>query len=186
MNNLNTDELNIVFNKNDMIIKKNNNKYQIEISLENKNIFIKNIINLHLIELFFVLNDNLFDSHKIIIHDENNATVYCVIKHFYKDLGVTQKYLCLHITKATNQEDILFTIENAENVDKFNVPIEAELIHFQNYNINCAFFSPHKANIIGKIDIIHTSPLPDFVEKFSFNIISKIFLTIKQFIENYR
>ena len=183
---MNTNELNIVFNKNGMIIKKNDNKYQIEISLENINIFIKNIINLHLIELFFVLNDKLFDSHKIIIHDENNATVYCVIKHFYKDLGVTQKYLCLNITKLIKDEDILFTVENAENIENFNPPFGGEIIHFQNYIVNCRFLSPHQVNIIGKIDIIHSSPLPDFVEKFSFTIISKIFLTIKQFIENYR
>jgi hypothetical protein len=186
---MNTDELNIVFNKNGMTIKKNDNKYQLEISLENRNIFIKNIINLYLIELFFVLNDKLFDSHKVIIHNENNATVYCVIKHFYKDLGVTQKYLCLNITKLIKDEDILFTVENAqdtENTYNFNVPIGGEIIQFQNYTVNCHLFSPHQVNIIGKIDIIHSSPLPDFVEKFSFTIISKIFFTIKQFIENYR
>ena len=90
-------ESKIIFTKNDINIEKKDNNYHLLVSLANPNIYIPKLIDFSLLDIFYALNKDIFDDYKMTIHNDNKATIYFLFKHYYADLGITQKYVYLNV-----------------------------------------------------------------------------------------
>jgi len=182
-----TDDSETVYDKNGIIIKKQEiNTYQLLFSLENSNIYLEKIINFTLLDVFYALNRDIFDDYKLTIHNENEATVYFLFKHFLHDLGLPHKYAYINIVLEKNENLIQFKAQSINNATPDNLPSGVELLEMKDIVVDCLLETPHKMNYSSTLTLNSKMEVLDFLEKFAMNVLSKIFLRIKQFIENYK
>jgi hypothetical protein len=163
--------------------------YNINLTFENINIILGNIIDFNLIKLLYDLNQDIYEKIEFNKLNDSEATLLAINKHFFQDLGISQKYLYLNISKAIYSEDnkIVFILKTL-NVDKsinFKIPKNAEQLPIEEFIISCDIINQHKVitNINFKINT-QLIELPDFIETILCKIYLKMFKRLKQFIEN--
>jgi hypothetical protein len=167
--------------------KTKDNEYYSSFCLNNQNIILSQIIDFNLMKLVYDLNTDIYEKTKLIINDDDTAVITVLLKHFFKDLGLPQKYSVLHIQRILDEDKIIFkgkTKENIANETLMNLPINAELLSISNIKNICTILSPHKVDCSFYITFDKNITIPPFVEKIISNIIHKIFIRVKQFIEN--
>jgi hypothetical protein len=173
--------------------KINAGEYNIHFYLENNNIQLDNIIDFHLIKLLYELNQDIYEKIDLKIVNDNEATLLAISKHLFQDLGITQKYTHLKITKTIQDTNkIVFdlqTVKTSQSEDStmYLIPQKAELLPIEHFIIVCNVINKHKIDITidFKIDT-DTIELPVFVESALCKIFIKMFKRVKQFIENIR
>jgi hypothetical protein len=171
-------------------LKTNDNEYCSKFCLHNSNIILSQIIDFHLIKLIYDLNTDIYEKTNLVINDDNTAVITVLLKHFFKDLGLSQKYSVLQIQRILDQDKIIFMGKTKDNVDVseihtiYGIPINAELLSITNIKNICTISTPHKIDCSFYITFDKKLNIPPFVEKVISNIIHKIFIRVKQFIEN--
>jgi len=170
-----------------------NGEYKIQFYLENKNIQLDNIIDFHLIKLLYELNQDIYEKVDLNILNDTQATLLAINKHLFQDLGISQKYSHLKISKTiVGSGKIIFDLETlkiASTEDSMThlIPEKAEKLPIEKFIIVCNVINKHKIDITidFKIDV-DIIELPDFVENALCKIFIKMFKRVKQFIENIR
>lgn len=167
-------------------IQVNKNHYKLLFSIENKNIIMSKIIDLNLIKLVYDLNPDIYDYVNIekVNDDEMNTTL--LMKHFFQDIGISQKYSLIHTTKSVEERNIIFKSYTLKSHKPQNLPEDAELLDMQDITCVCNLATPYKTDF--SINLLFESSIiiPSFIEKIIGMIFYKIFKRIKQFIENVR
>ena len=79
--------------------KSTSGEYNIQFYLENDNIKLDNIIDFNLIKLMYELNQDIYEKIDLNIFNDNQATMLAINKHLFQDLGISQKYSHLKISK---------------------------------------------------------------------------------------
>ena len=99
----------ILFEKDDFTFsKKGNNIYYTTFTLENEKINLTSVINFELIKLIYDLNPDIYETVILEKMNENEANITLVMKHFFEDLGLPQKFSFLHMKKIMAKNHILF------------------------------------------------------------------------------
>jgi hypothetical protein len=177
----------IIYNKNNITIKKcETNTYQLLFSLENQNIYLEKIINFTLLDVLYALNRDIFDDYKVTIHNECEATVYFLFKHFLRDLGLPQKYAYIKVVLEKTNNLIKFKAHTIDSFIPNNLPKDVELVSVNNINVECILETPHNMNYHSSLTLYTSMDMFEFLENFAIKVLVKIFLRIKQFIENYK
>jgi len=189
-------------NKKDILVNKDGltfyklreNEYCTTCSLTNTHLKMSEIINFDLIKLIYDINTDIYEKTYIDKIDNDNAILTLVLKPFFKDLGLPQRYSILKIKRTVNNENkIIFICETDKDINKdinkktyIDVPANAELLDINNINIDCTILSSDCIDF--KITILFDKNMiiPSFVEKTISIITHKIFIRVKQFIENIR
>jgi hypothetical protein len=179
-------ETKILINKDGMRFEKFiNNTFKLSFTIENKNINLAQIINLDLIKLVYDLNPDIYE--KVIFQktNENEANIILIMKHFFIDLGLPQRYSHFNMKKGVKPDGtITFTATSITDVKPFGIPDEVELVPMENMNVECKLETPHRANFTSYILFNKKLTLPPFVEKMVGILVNKIFNRVKLFIEN--
>jgi len=174
----------ILFNKNDFIVKKiAKNNFSLDFFIENQNFILSSMINFDLIKLFYDLNPDIYE--KVILEKQNETQCVAIflLKHLFKDLGVSQKYSHFNIIKTVSKDKIIFESKTITNIKPEIIPSNVELLN-SIANCHCDIITPHKIHFTIFIEINNEIKLPEIIEKVVGNILYKIFKRIKQFIEN--
>jgi len=168
-----------------------NGEYNMHFNLENNNIKLDNIIDFHLIKLLYDLNQDIYEKIDLKIVNDTQAILLAINKHLFQDLGISQKYSCLKITKKIQDtKKIIFDLQtiktnSIEHSMSHLIPEKAEQLPIEQFIIVCNVINQHKINTI--IDFkLNTNiiELPDFIENVLCKIFMKMFKRVKQFIEN--
>jgi hypothetical protein len=179
------EELIELFNKENLVFKRYGfNKYLLEFDIENKNIYMEKIIDFSLLELIYKLNPDIYEHKDFNKINENEVIVIILMKHFFEDLGLPQRYSFMNIKKLIEKNKILFkaqTIIQSEKPQK--IPKEAEILNIDNLTCICDLITPHKVKISFDINFNSGFAIPLFAEKLIGVIIHKIFKRLKLFIE---
>lgn len=169
-------------------VKKNN--YEITFTIQNNFIHLPSIVNFDLFKLLYELNKDIFSNVTLEKINENSAITTLLMKHFFVDLGLPQKYAYFYIEKKeTNHYDekekynINFYSKTIFAEKPEIIPDEAVLVAFQDMNLSVEVENSHKVNIFSSILLNENQDIPFFIEKFIGQIIYKIFNRLKQFIE---
>lgn len=180
------EELVELFNKENCIFKRyGTNKYLVENDIENKNIYIEKIIDFSLIQLIYNLNPDIYEYIEFNKIDNTHVVAILLMKHFFEDIGLPQRYSFMNIKKVIEKNKILFKAETIIQSDKPpNIPNEAEVLNIDNLTCICELITPHKVKILFDINFNSGFHIPLFAEKMIGIIIHKIFKRLKQFIEN--
>lgn len=187
-NNTEDNESKILIDKKDhKMIRLKKNFYLFEYEIDNEKILLDKIVNLDLIKLIYEINKDVFDGFYLDINsDKTVATAFFLFKHFFQDFGMSQKYshLDVSIEKSESESKIIYRVKTNDTLPN-NIEPESkkELIPVSNIVVVCDLITPHKMHIKISTTFHKNFDLPEFIEKMTTNIISKIFLRIKQFIE---
>jgi hypothetical protein len=183
------DDLSVLYEKNDTkIIKLENGNYHLFFSIENNKMYLDSVINFDLIKLIYDLNKDICEKVNLEKHDENTATISVLIKNLFEDLGLSQKYSCLQMTKSIENSQIIFDLTTIVPSKKPEwVTNEMDLANIKSIKfISDVSNNRHKINFKCLIDFQEDMEAPVFVQKVSVMVINKIINRLKQFIENVR
>jgi hypothetical protein len=160
------------------------NKYLATFSIENNKVYLKKIINFNLMQILYEVNKDVFDDFKYKHVDDNCVESYFLIKHFFSDFGLPQKYSHTNVEKIEDLENnsVLFICKNS-TTNILNIPNKGEMMNLDYMFLKCKFTNDHKIELVCHI-FFREMDIPAFVEKMSGIIISKMFIKVKQFIEN--
>jgi hypothetical protein len=166
------------------LVKKNH--YSLTFTMENINIVISKIIDFNLIKLIYDLNPDVYEKVNVEKINDNEIIATLLIKHFFEDLGLPQRFSFIHMTKHEEHEKIIFTSQSIKSHRPPNMPEDAELMAIQHLTSICNIITPHKVNFEFNIIFEQHMNVPPFAEKMVGMILHKIFKRVKQFIENVR
>jgi hypothetical protein len=154
--------------------------------MENHHIILANIIDFNLIKLIYDLNSDIYE--KVILDkiNDDEAVATLLMKHFFEDLGLPQRFSFLHIKKIVEERRIIFVSQSIRSHKPEGMPEEAELMAINDLTSICNIVTPHKINFSFNIVFDPIMNIPPFAEKMVGLILFKIFKRVKQFIENVR
>jgi len=182
-----TDIEKIIFIKNDIkltMIEKNKYILNFEFTNPNSNINLENIINFNLFKLIFDINKNdILEDFNLTMHSDSNGILYILIKHFFDDFGISQKYVNLDITLQKNNNKFIFNcITNYDFQNHNYIPNTPTCIIPINIESIFEIITPNKVLIKNTIIFEKMNEIPEFIEKIAITIICKIITRIKNFI----
>ena len=177
----------ILFNKEGFIFSRvKKNQYKLEFTMENNNIIISKIVDFNLIKLMYDLNPDVYEKVDFQQINDCEAIASLLLKHFFEDLGMPQKYSFLHIRKFVEERKIIFKSESIRDKRPTGIPGDCEQMNIQDFIGICDIVTPHKVNFTFNVLFDPTANVPVFAEKMVGVILFKIFKRVKQFIENVR
>lgn len=181
----------VLLNKNGFqFYKMKENEYYSTFSLKNNNILLSQIIDFNLIKLIYDLNTDIYELTHLEKVDEDNAFITIIMQHLFKDLGLPQRYSLLQMQRIVNTDEIIFIGNTTKDITNDTmiqfIPSNAELIQIQNIKNICKIITPHHIDFTFSVIFDKNMKIPLFAEKIISNIIYKIFIRVKQFIENIR
>ena len=177
---------NNLFDKKGIQFVKQDNMYNIKFNITNKNIIIEKLINLDLITLLYELNKtDIFSEYNCVKHTDTSASIYILFNHFFKDFGLSQKYIHLDISIVKEDTSIIFNMTTNYNINKNKNINDSEVIPFDSIILTCDILNVHNISCNANIYLNTHFSLPDFIETLVINIIGKVFIRTKQFIEKY-
>jgi len=163
------------------------NKYTMQFNIKNDKLYLKQIINFSTLKILYEVNKEIFDGFTMNKKSHTEAETYFLMKHFFSDFGLPQKYTHLDIIKVDDSENnaILFSCKNTEcyTLD-INVPTNSEQLNVDIILFKCKLNSDHEVVITCDVFFNDNALIPVFAEKMASIIISKMFIKVKQFIEN--
>jgi hypothetical protein len=188
----------IVYNKNGFIIKKSErNNYITEFEIENKNLYMEKLLHLSLIDILYSVNKDVVDIYKLKVVETNDnygeANVFVIFKHLFADIGIPQyhSFLNIKIKKTLDESLITFYIKSNTNYENINEYIDDDEIYKQteqlkvkNVTCYCKLITPHKIKVENHIYLNNQKlVVVDFIEKICFQLLYKMFIRSKVFIE---
>ena len=186
-----TTKTKFLMDKNGMkITKPTNNEYNVTFSIQNNEFILPSIINFDMVKLIFDLNPDIYE--KSILKKDislDNASICSLMKDIYSDLGIPQSYICMSVEMFKLSDIIKFKC-NPLHIDGKSVPVEFSgipdlyLLPIKNMIIDCNILTNHHIQINCKINVDDDVEIEPFIEKMVMSIVNKIFIRLKQFIEN--
>jgi hypothetical protein len=174
----------VLFEKDNMKFTKiTDKKYCMAFSIENQNIILANVIDVNLIKLIYDLNPDVYESVLLEKINDDESIVTLVLKNFFEDLGLPQKYSHLHVKQTISDNVIIFNSQSIKSNRPTNIPDEAEQVAMKENIGVCEIITPHKVNFSFTILFEDNIIIPAFMEKMIGIILNKIFKRVKQFIE---
>jgi hypothetical protein len=175
-----------LFEKDEFIFKKLNEKqYYIEFQIENNNFRLDKIVDFGLMKLTYDLNPDIYLMSSIEKINDNEVNVTLLLKHFFEDLGLPQRYSYVHMTKKVEENKIVFLSKIITDKRPDGIPEEAQLMAIDNLVCTCEIETQHKINFTFYVNFDKNRiVLPVPIEKIIGIILNKIFKRVKQFIEN--
>jgi hypothetical protein len=160
------------------------NHYKLTFTMENNNIIISKIIDFNLIKLIYDLNKDVYEKVNIEKINDNEIIATLLMKHFFEDLGLPQRFSFIRMIKITEEKKITFNSKSIKTHRPSNMPEDSELMAIQDLTCICDIITPHKVNFSANIIFEPYMNVPPFAEKMVGMILHKIFKRVKQFIEN--
>jgi len=177
----------ILFNKDGFLFKKmDSHCYKVEFTMENKNILLANIINFNLIKLIYDLNPDIYEKVNLEKLSDNEVNITLLMKHFFEDLGLPQRYIYINMQKFIQDNIIWFESTSITKCRPENICSDASLMPIKHMSSVCKIITPHNIDFTFTIYFEENLDIPAFAEKMVGIILHKIFKRVKQFIENLR
>jgi hypothetical protein len=173
----------ILFEKDGLVFKKIKDKhYNLSFVISNNNIILFKIIDFPLMKLIYELNPDVYEKINLERINEDEANLILVMKHFFEDLGLPQRYIFIHINKIIYENSVLFESVSIKDY-RPDIVGDCEQMAIKKMTTICGCSTPHIMNF--NIDVIFEdyTKIPPFVEKMIGMIINKIFMRVKLFIE---
>ena len=180
---------NTLMDKNGMkIVKVTNNEYTVSFSIQNNQFILPSIINFDMVKLIFDLNPDIYE--KSILKKNTtleNATICSLMKDLYSDLGIPQSYVCMTVEMVKLNDVIKFNclpLLNRTTPLEFSGISDLYLLPVKNLIIDCNILTNNHIEINCRINIDDDIEIEQFIEKMVITVVHKIFIRLKQFIEN--
>ena len=162
------------------------NHYCTTFCIKNNNIRLSDVINFDLIKLMYDLNPDIYEFVQLDKRGDNDAQCLLILKHFFQDLGLPQRYAYLNMHKSSVDKTIVFDASSDYANAPKNIPPSCKPTAIKNVKSVCEIITQHEVQFTHNIYFDESNIMPIFVEKMVGAIVHKIFKRVKQFIENVR
>jgi hypothetical protein len=179
----------LLFQKNELCaFKYANNEYRLTFPLRNSNIYLDKIITMNFLNVIYAVNkDDIIEEFHLCMDptNEDRGTIYILFRHFFEDFGFQQKYIFMDI--VLERTTTYITYKGTTNVtQKCDNNSNAELLHLSEFSVVCNIQDAHNVMVESKIKIQTMFEIPTMIEKMASILLHKIFMKLKQLIENYK
>ena len=179
---------NVLMDKNGMkIVRLATNEYNVAFSMKNNQFILPAIINFDMVKLIFDLNPDIYEKSILKKNTLENITILSLMKDLYSDLGIPQSYVCMAVDMSRSANNINFRcnpLQDRTTPLEFSGIPNLYLMPVKNMIIDCNILTNHHVEFICKISVEDDMEIEPFIEKMIMNIVYKIFIRLKQFIEN--
>ena len=173
----------IINNKN-IQLSQNDNYFNLQYQIINKEMYLDKLINFQFLNIIYELNKSLFDDFKIQIIDDDNAIIYILFKWLFKEFDMKQYAVILNINRTTlKEEQICFKCSSNINITIFSIPQNVQIIHVDNLTICFNISNKHNITVNNTIIFQKKPNILPYIQKMISQIISKMIINTKQFIE---
>tara|TARA_Y100000996_G_scaffold20048_1_gene14797 strand:- start:6371 stop:6949 length:579 start_codon:yes stop_codon:yes gene_type:complete len=176
----------IICNKDNIILKRNEDfdTFSMSFEIKNKNINLTKIINLKLYTLLYELNKDVIEKVDILSETDKNSTVLLIFKQFGADLGISKKYMCLY-TEIEAKENTITMRSKTANIEKNTLSgiSRCEEITCPYTDLYVTMKSETEASINYVFNMQMEDELPIYMENMIGMLMKKILLRVKEFIE---
>ena len=177
-------ERKITEGKSYLLVRLATNKYRMTAIIENKNVYMNNILNFNLINLMYQTNLDQFKKFHLNIINDNEANVFLLMKHIFKELGLKQRYICFDIKKVNIENGVSFILtQNGEYGQEINDCTNAHLMPIKHILYNFEVVSLNKLKMTEYINFDPENGMPSMLEPVFGLILKTMFKRTKQFIE---
>jgi hypothetical protein len=176
----------IICTKDNVILRRNEdlNTFSLTFGIKNENIQLSKIINLKLYTLLYELNKDIIDKVEILSETENESTILLIFKQFGAELGISQKYMCLHTIMERCEGSIIMRSETAtRGRDNLENVSNCEEIVSPYTNLFVTMKSESEASIDYIFNMKMDDELPIYMENMIGILMKKTLLRVKEFIE---
>lgn len=179
-----------IINNKDVQIGQNENSFNLQYRIINKQMYLDKLINFQFLNIIYELNKSLFDDFKIQIISEDQATIYILFKWLFKEFDVKQCAVVLNINRTALKEDqICFectsvsTSVNDANSSFYSIPENIKILNVDNLIICFDITDKHNIHIDNTLILQKKPNILPYIQKMTAQIISKMIMNTKQFIE---
>ena len=177
-------ERKITEGKSYLLVRLATNKYRMTAIIENKRIYMNNLLNFNLINLTYQTNLDQFEKFNLNIINDDEANVFLLMKHVFKEMGLKQRYICFDIKKVEIENGISFILtQNDEYGQQMNYCTNAHSMPIKHMLCNFEVVSPHKLKMTEYINFDPENGMPTILEPVFGLILKTMFKRTKHFIE---
>lgn len=178
-------ERKITEGKSYMLVRLATNKYRMTAFIENKKIYMNNLLNFNLINLMYQTNLDQFEKFTLNVINENEANVFLLMKHVFKEMGLKQRYICFDIKKVEIENGISFiSTQNDEYGQQMNDCTNAHSMPIKHMLCIFELVSLHKIKMTEYINFDPENGMPTILEPVFGLILKTMFKRTKHFIES--
>lgn len=179
-------ENNCIIDKNGFqFFKNNSHHYSTKFEIKSSKLDLTQIINFDLMKLVYDLNPELFEECKIEKISETKAKFIILFKHFFKDVGLPQRFAHVELSREVIDDKIIFIGNSSSDPPNIKIPSGCIQLPAKKIKYECVMINNGHTKVTQNMYLDNTFQIQPFVEKFLGGILIKIFLRVKQFIENY-
>ena len=175
-----------IINNKDIQISQNQNSYNLQYRLINNQFYLDKLINFQFLNIIHGLNKSLFDDFKIQIISEDKAIIYILFKWLFKDFDMKQYAVVLNINRSTFKDNqICFECSSVRALDNdiFFIPTNVQILNVDNYTICFDISDKHNIHVDNTVIFQKKPIILPYIQKMTAQIISKMIMNTKQFIE---
>lgn len=182
----NVNNTKIICDKDNVILRRNEelNTFSLTFELKNEKIELSKIINLKLYTLLYELNKDIIESVEILSETETESTILLIFKQFGAELGMSQKYMCLHTVMERREGSIIMRSETATSGrDNLKGVSNCEEIISPYTNLFVRMKSESVAVVDYFFNMKMDDEMPIYMENMIGILMKKTLLRVKEFIE---
>lgn len=182
----NVNNTKIICDKDNVILRRNEelNTFSLTFELKNEKIELSKIINLKLYTLLYELNKDIIESVEILSETETESTILLIFKQFGAELGMSQKYMCLHTVMERREGSIIMRSETATSGrDNLKGISNCEEIISPYTNLFVRMKSESEAVVDYFFNMKMDDEMPIYMENMIGILMKKTLLRVKEFIE---
>jgi hypothetical protein len=160
-------------------------QFSIHFNVINNNIQLDKIIDFGLMKLLSDVNPDIYIESKIDTISEHEVEFVFLLKHFFEDLGLPQHYSYMNTTKMVYENAVIFSSKPIYDKKPDWIPENVELCPFHSLICKFEIETLHKINITIDLHMEQKKIIvPLMIQKLFGIILHKMFIRVKQFIEN--
>ena len=174
-----------IINNKDIQISQTENSFNLQYRIINKQMYLDKLINFQFLNIIYELNKSLFDDFKIQIISEDKSTIYILFKWLFKDFDIKQCAVVLNINRTALKEDqICFECTSISDANlSFTIPKHVQILQVDNLTISFDISDKHNVHIDNTLILQKKPNILPYIQKMTAQIISKMIMNTKQFIE---
>ena len=159
--------------------------YGINVLVSNPRLPMTKIFTFEWLKVVMDIQQEFIEEYKIFKKDEDNADIFILIKHFFKDFGINQFFINIKVSLNRGEEGLTVHQINNECHDLIKDRINDTMIQVPTNHSrgNIIFITNDTVRIEGIVKFEYYIETPEFIEKMGIILCTKLIRLLKDFIE---
>ena len=161
--------------------------FKLKLEIINNQYYIDTLIDFNIFKLIEPLNKDIIECiHMETTDDLDTMKICMVLKPIGKDFGLSQKYILSRTTKFQSNRNVRFISNDLKELGTMKLNVNAEPVINNSANLNIDIISRFHLNVTYSFRLELESELPIYMEKLPGQLIQKMFIRLKTFLENIK